>query len=128
MPCTDKPGVSNRGTPGACFQKGLRVGYGAGINKGKEEGKETGKKIGKVLGEITGRKTGIKIGTQKLKYGKGLTIPELNSLSKDTLRDILSNRKRKGITTQQGGISSLSKVQLKNFVESDLRRLNHLKL
>ena len=116
------------GTRHRCFKKGVGVGIGIGEERGEVSGKAKGKKVGKVLGEVVGRKKGIKIGVRKLKLGNGLTLAELNSLSKDSLRNILSNRKKRGISSHTTSVSNLSKPALKNAVLVDLRRTKKLKL
>ena len=112
------------GSANSCLKRGVGIGIGIGEDKGKK----IGEKRGKVFGEIVGRKKGIKIGVRKLKLGHGLTLSELNGLSKDSLRNMLANRKRKGISSHIAGISNLSKPALKNAVEADLRRTHKLKI
>ncbi len=120
-------GNRTMGTSHGCFKKGVGTGIGIGIERGEVSGKKKGKKVGKVLGEITGRKKGIKIGVRKMKFGKSLTIPELNSLSKDQLRDIVLRRKRTNKIVI-GAVSRLSKAALKTALETNLRARNELKL
>ena len=105
----------------------LKKGVGIGIGIGEEKGKKKGVKRGKVLGEIKGRKKGIKIGKVAMRLGHGLNIPEVNSLKKDQLRDIILRRKRKNISTSVGAVSSKSKAQLKVELLADLRRTRKLK-
>lgn len=116
------------GSRNKCFKKGIGVGIGIGEEKGVKRGEQHGLKRGKVLGELKGRKKGEKIGVRKLTLGHSLTLQELNSLSKDSLRNILANRKRKRITSFVGSVSLISKDALKNAVEADLRRTHKLRI
>lgn len=100
MTCTDKPGVRNRGRPGVCFKKGMGVGI----------------------------RIGIDIGKRKLQLGNQLTMGELNSLSKDSLRDIMLRRRRSRVQTfLQGNISRMSKATLKAGLINDLQQTNQLR-
>ena len=70
---------------------------------------------------------GIGIGKVALRLGHGLTLAEVNSLSKDVLRDIGLRRKRRGLSTSIGAMSRKSKATLKEELLTDLRRTNKLK-
>ncbi len=114
------------GSRNKCFKKGVGVGIGIGEDRGKKVGIKRGKHLGEVVGTQRGLKRGERIGKQKLLLGHSLTLAEVNTLSKDQLRDIILQRKRRGISTT-GAVSRLSKPQLRTGLLADLRRTNKLK-
>lgn len=114
------------GSRNRCFKKGIGVGIGIGEDKGKKIGIKRGKLLGEVVGTQKGLKRGEHIGKQKLLLGHSLNLSEVNTLTKDQLRDIILRRKRRGISTT-GAVSNLSKPQLRNGLLTDLRRTNKLK-
>lgn len=106
--CSDKPKIprgKTRGRPGACFRKGRRAGFKAGIDAGEK----------------------------KLKFGTGLTEAGVNRLTKDQLRDIVLRRRRSRgqypTTIPQGfpSISKMSKAQLSQVLLGSLRNNNELR-
>lgn len=72
---------------------------------------------GRARGE--GREQGRQQERERLRIGTGMTRAQLNGLSKDTLRDIVGNRKRDGLS-QVGAIGRLSKDQLKQILIDEL--------
>ena len=115
------------GSRHGCLKKGVGIGIGIGEERGQVSGRARGKREGAVIGEVRGRAKGIKIGKVALRLGHGLNITEVNSLSKDTLRDMMLRRRRKGISNSQGAMGRKSKAQMKVELLADLRRTHKLK-
>ncbi len=122
----NKPANKVMGTPHSCLKRGVGIGIGIGEERGLKEGKKRGKKVGKVLGEVVGRKKGITIGKRKLTLGTGLTEAEVDRLSKDQLRSIILNLKRRNHLVL-AGVSTMRKPALKTALLTNLRARNKLK-